>query len=144
MYTTPTYERIRRAHAPSVPAPRYDSGSLNCKLREARKLVNGVRKRMILSARARATEGGYPCTITLNDIVIPTRCPVLGIPLRSSVGRLEGVTDNSPSLDKVVPALGYVPGNVIVVSHRANRLKSDASLAELTLLARFYKSWAAR
>lgn len=46
--------------------------------------------------------------------------------------------DNSPNLDRIVNALGYVKGNVIVVSARANRLKSDSTLDELRKLIEFY------
>lgn len=38
---------------------------------------------------------------------------------------------NSPSLDKFKPALGYMPGNIAVISFRANQLKGDATLEEL-------------
>jgi hypothetical protein len=44
--------------------------------------------------------------------------------------------DNLPTLDRVDPVCGYVPGNVWVISWRANRLKQDASLDELRMLAR--------
>lgn len=39
--------------------------------------------------------------------------------------------DRKPSLDRVVPSLGYVKGNVRVISFRANRIKSDATADEL-------------
>jgi hypothetical protein len=39
--------------------------------------------------------------------------------------------DNSPSLDRIDTSKGYVKGNVWVISWRANKLKSDATLAEL-------------
>lgn len=39
------------------------------------------------------------------------------------------------SLDRIVPSLGYVPGNVAVISHRANRIKSDATADELRAVA---------
>jgi hypothetical protein len=42
----------------------------------------------------------------------------------------------SPSLDRIIPDRGYVPGNVRVVSDRANRLKGKRSLSELRLLSR--------
>lgn len=72
---------------------------------------------------------GYPCTITEQDVHIPEFCPLLGIPLfRGSRGIH---CPNSPSLDKLVPALGYVPGNVLVISYRANSIKQDATLQEL-------------
>lgn len=86
---------------------------------------------MLMSARCRARNGGFPCTITEADIVIPEFCPVLGLKLVRSRGKPNPA---SPSLDKIVPELGYVPGNVWVISRRANMLKNDATLAELRLL----------
>lgn len=93
-----------------------------------------LRKRMLGSARARATRRGIPCTIEVDDIVIPRRCPLLGIPLRQSLGK-QGPGDNSPTLDRVNPDKGYVPGNVLVISNRANRIKNDASPQDLRKLA---------
>jgi len=42
--------------------------------------------------------------------------------------------DNSPSLDKLIPELGYVKGNITVMSVRANRIKNDATRQEIELL----------
>lgn len=91
---------------------------------------SNVKRTMIRHARKRALEGGYPCTVIEADIQIPEFCPLLGIKIITG-GKL---TPGSPSLDKIIPALGYVPGNVWVVSHRANALKGDATLGELKLL----------
>lgn len=71
------------------------------------------------------------------DIVIPDVCPVLGIELRHNYGK-NGPTDHSPTVDRIDNSKGYVRGNVIVVSFRANRLKSDATSAELLRVANFY------
>jgi hypothetical protein len=90
---------------------------------------------MIQNARVRARAAGVPFTIATTDIVIPTHCPILGIPLFTGK---RGGGDNSPSLDRVRPERGYVPGNIIVISNRANRLKSDASIEELRDIASFY------
>ncbi len=74
------------------------------------------------------------------DIKIPTICPLLNIPLIVGKGRLSG---NSPSLDRVIPKNGYIKGNVLVVSHRANQIKNDADLKELqTLTKNLEKIWA--
>lgn len=62
---------------------------------------------------------------------MPTVCPVLGIPLLLSDAR----TPNSPSLDRILPRVGYVPGNIRVISDRANRLKGDRDQADLQDLA---------
>jgi hypothetical protein len=92
---------------------------------------------MVRSARGRALAAEVPFTITKDDIHIPTHCPILGIPLFQRTGR-KGGGDNSPSLDRIHPERGYVAGNVIVISNRANRLKSDATIRELRDIASFY------
>jgi hypothetical protein len=66
-------------------------------------------------------------SISVQSIVIPATCPVLGIPIVLGERR----SDNSPSLDRLVPEKGYVPGNVRVISDKANRLKGDRMLAQL-------------
>jgi hypothetical protein len=74
----------------------------------------------------------------VEDIVIPLHCPVLGLPLyRNSGGAAQG--PNSPSLDRIDPALGYVQGNVKVISSRANAIKSNASPEELLRVAAYYQ-----
>lgn len=93
---------------------------------------------MVQNAKQRAKAAGVPCTIKAVDIIIPTHCPVLGIPLARRLGK-KGGCDASPSLDRIVPSLGYVPGNIVVVSRRANRIKSDASIEELEQVADFYR-----
>ena len=94
---------------------------------------------MLKSAKDRARKLGFVCTITEKDIVIPEFCPLLGLKLERGVGKQHAA---SPSLDKIRPGLGYVPGNVWVISHRANELKRDASLQELQeLVANLAKTY---
>jgi hypothetical protein len=83
-------------------------------------------------ARYRATRDNLPFDITEEDIIIPAVCPVLGIPLEQNLGGK--ITDNSPTLDKIVPSKGYVKGNITVMSWRANSLKKDASFEEIRKL----------
>lgn len=83
--------------------------------------------------RRRSAKRGWMCDLTREDISIPTTCPVLGIPLEVG-GRGEGrqgPTFNSPSVDRIDNALGYVRGNVRIISWRANMLKRDATIEEL-------------
>lgn len=87
---------------------------------------------MLASAKYRAKRDGCPFSITLDDIVIPQFCPILGHPLEKSTEGRAKLT--SPSLDKVIPALGYVPGNVRVISVEANRLKDANTVETLTAL----------
>lgn len=83
---------------------------------------------MIQRARQRARAIGIACTIGVQHIMIPRLCPLLGIPIE--VGTKHSY-DNAPSLDRIDPSIGYVPGNVWVISNRANTIKSSATLAEL-------------
>lgn len=84
--------------------------------------------------KKRARENGVRFTLTVHDIPqVPECCPVLGIPLKAN--DKAGPLDSSPSLDRIKPGYGYVPGNVRVISHRANRLRSDGTAAELALVA---------
>lgn len=89
---------------------------------------NDPRAVMLVTARMRAKRDGVPFDLTKEDIIIPDICPVLGIPLK--VGDRKS-HDNAPSLDKKIPSLGYVKGNVAVISYRANRIKNDATPEEL-------------
>lgn len=78
-------------------------------------------------AKRRAKEKNLPFSIKIEDIIVPEYCPVLGIKLIQGEGK---VHDGSPTLDKVIPELGYIPGNVVVMSKRANTLKSNGTLEE--------------
>lgn len=84
-----------------------------------------------ISAKGRAKKFSVPFTIDVSDIIIPTVCPVLKIPLIPNKGK---ICQNSPTLDRVIPHLGYVPGNIAVVSARANTIKNNASKEELALV----------
>jgi hypothetical protein len=96
-----------------------------------------VEDRLLLSAKMRAKRDGIPFNLELIDIKVPSHCPVLGIPLCPSVQ--SGHCPDAPSLDRIVPALGYTKGNVVVVSWRANSLKRDANLEEMRRLYEFYR-----
>lgn len=94
-----------------------------------------VRRNLLRWARDRARRRGLEFDLTIDDIHIPDLCPVFKVPLSTNASRPCGF---SPSLDRIDPTIGYVRGNVIVVSYRANRLKSDASLLELLAVASYY------
>lgn len=93
---------------------------------------------MWAAAKARAKKAEVPFGISPTDIVIPSHCPILGIPLFKRTGR-QGGGPNSPSLDRIVPSEGYVWGNIVVISNRANRLKSDATIEEMQAMSDFYQ-----
>ncbi len=95
-----------------------------------------VARTLLKTSRYRAKRDGIRHTLTLADIHVPERCPVLGLRLRPATGR---AGPSSPSLDRINPRRGYVPDNVLVVSWRANALKKDSSPDELERVAAFYR-----
>lgn len=87
---------------------------------------------MVIASRTRAKTKGMAHTITAADVIIPDLCPMLGIPLALSVG---APSNSSPSLDRIDSSKGYIPGNVWVLSHKANSMKRDATREELLTFA---------
>lgn len=100
--------------------------------------INNPAKVLLSSAKQRAKRKGWDFNLTLEDIVVPERCPVLGILL---FGRGHGVPmANSATLDRLDNSKGYVKGNVTVISWRANALKKDATVEEVEKLLMWMKS----
>jgi hypothetical protein len=90
-------------------------------------------KMIYRGARRRARENGIPFTITMDDLPkVPEYCPILGIKLVVHSGY---PGQDSPSLDRKIPSLGYVPGNIWWISYRANAMKQDATKEELRRFA---------
>jgi hypothetical protein len=83
---------------------------------------------ILQGARQRAKKDGLPFDLTRDDIIIPTICPVLGCELKMSSGK---PSNCSPSIDRIQPELGYVKGNVRIISWRANDVKGNATIEEL-------------
>ena len=46
----------------------------------------------------------------------------------------------SPSLDRIKPNKGYVKGNTVWISNRANKIKYDSSFKEFEMLYEWFKS----
>jgi len=83
------------------------------------------------AAKFRAKQRGLEFDILPTEIVVPEFCPVFQIKLGKITGRLR---NDTPSLDRVDNSLGYVHGNVRVISWRANQAKSNLSDEELIAL----------
>lgn len=73
------------------------------------------------------------CVLVVTDIYWPTHCPVFGFKLRYGGGH-KG-KDLAASIDRIDSLKGYSPDNVQIISFKANRIKSDASEAELKMFA---------
>jgi hypothetical protein len=84
--------------------------------------------RMWNRSKSRAKANDIKFEIEIEDVIIPEFCPYLGIKLEKGTGVK---CDASPSLDRIVPALGYVKGNVEVISYLANVMKNSSTPEQL-------------
>lgn len=89
------------------------------------------RRKFIKEIRHRANQKGIPVDSRENllEVPFPEICPVLGCLLKFNKG-VWG--DDSYSFDKFNPNLGYIKDNIRVISYRANSLKRNSKLEELT------------
>lgn len=89
---------------------------------------------LLSSMKKRAKKKNLPFNVGIEDVIIPEFCPVLGIKLCCGIGK---TLPSSPTIDRFVPELGYVKGNIFVISHRANTIKQDADINEVKLVLEY-------
>lgn len=90
-------------------------------------------KKIIPSIKSRCLKKGIDFNIEASDLKVPKKCPVLNIPI--IIGNDNKY--NSPTVDRIDNSKGYVKGNIWVISHSANSMKSDMPLSVWTS---FYES----
>lgn len=101
-------------------------------------------RRMLSQAKSRAKKEGLPFNLDSSDIPIPEVCPILGTKLNLKMPNRGDCGDSiknfdSPSVDKIIPQLGYVKGNVWVISYRANTIKNNCTFDEIEKLYKAMK-----
>ena len=104
-----------------------------------RKNFNRSPHMTIRNIERRAKKTGIPFDIDAEYLIeiFPedSKCPILGTEFEYGHN-----SANSASVDRIIPSKGYVKGNVIWISRRANAIKNDASVDELYKVADFYKN----
>lgn len=129
---TRAYHRVRGREKYKNPKTRQRISENNA--RNARK---NPERCIVNRAKYRAKKQGLPFDLSWRDITVPVYCPLLGIKI--SMGEFDGISglaiDSSPSLDRIVPELGYVKTNVKVISFLANMIKNKATPDQLKEVA---------
>jgi hypothetical protein len=97
--------------------------------------TNAKHRRAFYAIKWRAKKCNILFTLVPSDIVVPEFCPILDIPLISTTK----MTDNSPTVDRLNPVLGYTKENICVVSNLANRIKNNATADQVQKVANFMK-----
>ena len=117
-----------------VKSKAYDDGYLcYCKacmkLKSIKFRIDNPIQQMLSTTKSSAKKRGLIFELTLEDIVIPDVCPYLGIKLEVTPGT--GLQPNTPSIDRIDISKGYTKDNIMIISHKANRLKGELTIEEL-------------
>lgn len=130
-------KRYKAGHNPTSHRIELDREECEKRARERSKMylrdkrINDPRWSMYNNAKFRAKKNGVVFNISIDDINVPERCPIFDTYLRKGNDTTE---PNSPSLDRKNPNIGYTKDNIWVISHKANRLKNNATLHDLKIL----------
>lgn len=90
--------------------------------------IKSIESKILNRVKTRAKEKGIPFNLELCDIVIPDVCPVFKVPF------IYGDHSWTYSLDRIKPELGYVKGNVVIISNKANMMKNTATTEDIRML----------
>jgi hypothetical protein len=100
---------------------------------------NGHIKNIFQARKSKAKKENIPFDVSLEYLIsiAPDNCPVFNIPLSWTFRTGGKAEPTSPSLDKIIPSLGYVKGNVQWLSLKANLMKQNATHEELNQFAKW-------
>jgi len=112
-----------------------------------------IKYSLLQAIKDRSKRKGYESDLELDDMPsIPVLCPVLEVPLHKhrnqhgkGKGRGQNRRDDSPSIDRLnsnLPYLKKYKDNLFVISWRANKLKSNASIKELEMIVKYMRQGA--
>lgn len=90
---------------------------------------------LVSKIKDRARIKGLEFDLSWEDVVAPDVCPVLGIPVSKELSK-----EHWPTVDRIDNTRGYTRDNIRVISNRANRIKSDASIEELEAIVEYIKA----
>lgn len=100
------------------------------RIQKAENAKKNVKSYLLSRIKSRAKRKNIPFNLEILDLEIPTHCPILGVKLEIGV---KGNYFNSPSVDRIDNTLGYIKGNIAIISCKANSMKNSASIEEMKL-----------
>lgn len=86
-------------------------------------------------AKKRARNKNIPFDLTYEHLlaILTEYCPIFKTPFM--YGENRGIQDHSPSIDRINSKAGYIVGNVVIISVKANRIKSAYNAKDLYKVA---------
>jgi hypothetical protein len=85
-------------------------------------------------AKENSIKRGLDFNLDVEDIIIPQYCPLLGVELKYDIK--DGNVDDYYSIDRIDSSLGYVKGNIQIISNLANTMKNKSTKEQLITFAK--------
>ena len=104
----------------------HDGGT---RIRQQKKQIRSAEYRLWDRLRQSAKDSGKEFTIEVEDIIIPEYCPYLNVKLTTEQSDYK--LPNYYTGDRIDSSLGYIKGNVQVLSFLANTMKNNATIEQL-------------
>ena len=95
--------------------------------------VSTPEQKLLLRAKANSKNRKLDFNLELNDIIIPKYCPYLGVELLT--GYKDSKHQHYATNDRIDSKMGYVKGNLQIISKLANTMKSNATEDQLIKFA---------
>lgn len=117
----------------------------NCRQRQGKSKSFARTMRMRYAGmKHNAARSNVPFALSFRDFLqcweeSDKKCPILGTNLDLQGGRRGADPDCLPSLDKIIPELGYVPGNIRFISATANRMKQNVTEEQAVRILAYIK-----
>jgi len=97
-------------------------------------LIYQIMREKFRKKKSNAVREGKEFTVEFGELEFPTHCPILGLELDYFT---ENKSENTVSFDRIDSNKGYVSGNVVIISWRANRIKNNGTADEHQKIADF-------
>lgn len=110
----------------------------NTKIQAKQRHINNRERYLLTTCKARAKKKGLEFNLSIEDIVIPDKCPILGTTFPKGSAQMHLKNWYSSSIDRIDNSKGYIKGNIMIISRKANVMKNSASKEELIAFSKYY------
>lgn len=114
----------------------YDNQEKYQKMAREKTQKTPINERLMKSTNDNAKRKNIEHSLKIEDIIIPSICPVLEIPLDCRD------KDHTPSVDRIINSKGYTKENIKIISYRANRIKNNSTPEELLKIYNYFSQTA--
>lgn len=113
--------------------PHYEKYKESIKKAAKEYLIRNQNVRLYHTCKRNALTKDLEFNLSIEDIVLPTICPYMGVELTNIIG--SGRVWTNASVDRIDSSKGYIKGNIQIICDLANRMKQNATPEQLIAFA---------